>query len=729
MKVNKFLLLSLSLFLSLASVSAAESGDFTGDYHALFIAVDNYESKVWTSLRNPVNDAKALQTVLKNKYGFVQTTTLFNEQATRVKILETVDKITAELKAEDKLLIFYSGHGIVIGEDGYWVPFEAKSQERYELLPTNEIKTALGKSPSKHILLMIDACFSSTILKSAEAYPNDGQTTYYERMESLASRQAITAGGLEPVADGEGENSIFVKYILKFLQKNEQKQIDAAELFELIKYPIVANSPNTPQFGHIQNTGHEGGQFVFRLKEERLCDSPVYFEEGEIVKFDKDGGTLHAKTTFKNVKYQWSYNSETIAHEGPDLPIKRAGMYGVTIITEDGDCSNSAIAEVEIVMPKVIIDVLEGFEVEYDRKGIVNAALSGYDGAVVYEWKRRGFLVSNKASAEVAESGIYTVTVKLPDGRMLGEATVNVTIKEQVYVVQLGDNMERIARKLFNDPNKAILIYNANPQIEVNSVLKAGQEIIIPGSIGNVVDKKVNIATNTSFAPFSASGYYNGGMITDIVNAVYKKMGTTTEINYLPSNQVKGVTYSGRFEVGYPFIKNADDELMFLYSEPIYSALIVFFAKADSEVEDMETTVKKRMKKGTYMKLVVGVPLGFMNDKLMQYYNEKYIALRPYPTIEACFEAMQKGELDLVAAPQMSGLVAIQNTEGLNRADFKILGKSIDNSPMHLVVSKQHPEAEAIVLAFNKALAEAKAEGLVDKIIKAHIDLIQSTKP
>ncbi len=726
---KSLLIFGLAIF-AFPKLMMASDGDFGGDYHAIFIAIDNYNSKVWAPLNNPVNDATQLQKVLKSKYGFATTKTLFNENATRVKVLETLDATAAKMSENDKLLIFYSGHGIEIGEEGYWVPFEAKSQERYELLSTTEVKTALNKAASKHILVMVDACFSSTILKSsALTYANDGSDDYYNKMENLLSRQAITAGGLEPVADGNGQNSVFAKYVLKFLQKNEKKQLDAAELFEMIKYPIAANTPNMPQFGHIQNTGHEGGQFVFRLKEERLCDSPVYFEEGEVVQFDKDGGTLHAITNFKNVKYEWSYESEVLLHEGPNLPIKKPGMYGVTIITEDGDCSNSAIAEVSIVLPTIVVDILEGYDVEYSQKGKLNAAVSGYKGELIYEWKKNGFVVSSEASVDVSESDLYVVSVKLPDGRELGSATAKVTIKERIYAVQMGDNMERIARRFYKDPVKAELIYLANPNIKKGDILKVGTELKIPTSTSDDNTKVISVATTTNFAPFSAESYYKGGMMTNVVNTVFGEMDSKIELSHLPNNQVKGVTYSGRSEIGFPFTKNEQDKLMFLYTEPLYSTLVVFFANKDSEVVDMEATMKKRMRKGKYTKLVVAVPIGFNTDKLMKYYTDRLILLKPFKSVEACFEAMKMGKADLVAAPQISGLVTIQNNADLVRNDFKILDKSIESATLHAVVSKSHPEAQLVINAFNDSLAKAKKSGAIAKIIDEHIDYIQNGKP
>lgn len=725
---TKKLLFVLSFFLLLGNTIFASGGN--GNYHALFIAIDNYNSKVWTPLNNPVNDANSIKSVLASKYGFSDVTTLYNQEATRAKIIETLEKKVNQMSENDNLVIYFSGHGIEIGEEGYWVPVEAKSQERYELLSTSEVKNIVGKSSSRHVLVMVDACFSSTILKSPTlGAANAGTDTYYDQVDQLISRQAITAGGLEPVADGSGENSVFAKYILKFLNTNQKEILDAGELYELIKYPVAANSPNTPQFGHLQNTGHEGGQFLFRLNQVKLCDSPVYFEEGEVVKFDKDGGVLHAKTDFKNVKYQWSYNSSVIDHEGPNLPIKKSGMYGVTIITEDGDCSNSAISEVTIVMPEVIVDILEGRSIEFMHQGKLNASVSGYSDNVIYEWKKGNFVVGTESSLVVTESDNYTITVKLPDGRTLGSKTSIVAIKSRIYIVQLGDNMERIARSFYDDASKASEIYAANPSIQEGSVLRVGTELIIPTLAKEDNVKAMAIGASESFAPFSQSGLYNGGMITDIVNTVYGQIGKKTEISYVPNNQLRGVTFNGRTEVSYPLTKNKNDEMLFLYSEPLYTTLTVFFAKTDSEVEDMEKTMEKRMKKGKFSKLVVVVPLGFNSDKLVEYYENKYILLKPMKSLEECFKALNDGTADLVAAPQIAGLVAIQSSTELNRADFKILEKSVESTTLHLVVSKEHPNAETIISEFNQAFAAAKAEGKISKVVDKHIDLIQKTKP
>lgn len=726
-KIN-LLFLSVAFFAAFSTNTYA--GESAGDYHALFIAIDDYNSSDWSQLKNPVRDAKSIQQVLKNKYGFKTITNLFNEDATRANIIETIDDITGKLTESDHLLIYYTGHGIEIGSDGYWVPANARSKERYELLSTVEIKNAIGNTKARHVLVMVDACFSGSIFKTSSlTYNNDGSTTYYDRMEGLLSRQALTAGGLEPVPDGTENHSVYAKYILKFLNINEKPAIDANELFELVKYPISANTPNTPLFGHIQNTGHEGGQFIFRQVEEKLCDSPVYFEEGEVVKFDKDGGTLHARTNIKNVKYEWSYNSEIIDFSGPNLPIKKSGMYGVTIITEDGDCSNSAIAEVEIIMPNIIVDILEGKTIEFIHKGTLNATISGYKDDVKYEWKKGNFVISKESRVEVTESETYTVIIKLLDGRELGRATTTVSIKERIYKTQMGDNIDRIARKFYDDPSKSVLIYNANPELKRGEPIRVGISIKIPTDGSSEDNTKLVIGTNEAFPPFSDPNSLNGGMLTDIIQTVYGNMDKTAKVDYMASNRLRAMTYSGRIDAGFPFVKNAADAKMFLYSDPLYTSLNVFFSNKGSDVKDIETIMKKRMKRNNYQRLIVAVPAGFNSDKLTEYVRMGYISLKPYKSLEDCFIAIKNEEVDLVGAQQIAGLVAIKNTASLDRLDFVILEKSIETNTLHLAISKEHPEAELLLQGFNTALAKAKSNGAIGKIIDTHIDLIQKGKP
>ncbi len=240
-----------------------------GNYFALIIGIDKY-SGYWPPLKNAVNDAVAIEDLLLAKYKFQGIKTLVNEQATRKAILQELESLVAKAKEEDNVLIYYSGHGQYKQElnKGFWVPVDANTNSTSDFISNSDIQTFLGGIKSKHTLLISDACFSGDIFRgSTVSVPFEESERYYTTVHNLVSRQALTSGSIEPVMDGGRDgHSVFAYYVLKILNGNNSKFLDASQLYENIKIPVMNNSEQTPNFNAIKNSGDEGGQFIFIKK-------------------------------------------------------------------------------------------------------------------------------------------------------------------------------------------------------------------------------------------------------------------------------------------------------------------------------------------------------------------------------------------------------------------------------------------------------------------------------
>jgi hypothetical protein len=93
-------------------------------------------------------------------------------------------------------------------------------------------------------------------------------TKYYREVYNKPSRLALTSGSLEQVADaGKNNHSIFTYYLLKSLEENQQKYLDASQLFNDFRMAVTNNSDQTPQLQVVRDTNDEGGQFIFIKKE------------------------------------------------------------------------------------------------------------------------------------------------------------------------------------------------------------------------------------------------------------------------------------------------------------------------------------------------------------------------------------------------------------------------------------------------------------------------------
>ena len=238
---------------------------FTTDekYYALIIGNNDYEKL--EDLDNAVNDAKDLEAVLKKKYGF-ETTLLLDQKAD-----ETVDaiiKFTQNRKKTDNILIFYAGHGQLIKKQkrGYWLPVDAGETQDSKWLSNNNIKDLISSSDAKHILLIIDSCFSGSLMRgSAENKSLEKLSpSTLERLQKKKTRLVITSGGNEEVVDGIGisKNSVFAEPLIKIL-KNNNNVIRSIELFQEVQEYVINNASQTPNHSTIHGTGHDGGEFLF----------------------------------------------------------------------------------------------------------------------------------------------------------------------------------------------------------------------------------------------------------------------------------------------------------------------------------------------------------------------------------------------------------------------------------------------------------------------------------
>ena len=251
------------------NVAQAMKAVEVGEYYGLIIGIDEYSGE-WQPLRNAVNDAKGVAELLTSKYTFTSLKTMYNKEATRDNILAEFERLMGTVKANDNVFIYYSGHGEYIEnmDKGFWVPSDATGKSVSKYISNEDIRAFLSGIPSKHTLLVTDACFSGDIFRGKTmTIPYENSTKYYSKMYSLNSRKALTSGGVEPVMDkGKENHSIFAYYFLQALRNNSEKFIDAGQVFDFLKIPVVNNSMQTPAYSPIRNAGDEGGQFIFIMK-------------------------------------------------------------------------------------------------------------------------------------------------------------------------------------------------------------------------------------------------------------------------------------------------------------------------------------------------------------------------------------------------------------------------------------------------------------------------------
>ncbi|HLL75033.1 MAG TPA: caspase family protein, partial [Pyrinomonadaceae bacterium] len=239
----------------------------TASYHALVIGNNAYQ--FMEKLRTAEADARAVEAVLREKYGF-ETRLLLN--ATRQEIVSALNSYRRALPEDSNLLIYYAGHGIHDREadKGYWLPVDARRDENTNWISADDITTNTKVIPAKHLLIVSDSCYSGTIYRGLEASLGapSGRERFLQKMMSNKARMLMASGGNEPVADGgAGGHSVFAGALLRGLEEMEADVFTGAELFrEYVQERVAGRANQTPEYNPLRNSGHDGGDFVFRRK-------------------------------------------------------------------------------------------------------------------------------------------------------------------------------------------------------------------------------------------------------------------------------------------------------------------------------------------------------------------------------------------------------------------------------------------------------------------------------
>ncbi len=230
-----------------------------GHTHLLVIGVDAYAH--CPPLSNCVKDAKDFTALMQQQYQVSpeRTYELYDAQATRTQVLRQLKDLRHKVQEDDSLIVYFSGHGEIEDEEGYWIPIEGKPGEDEGWIAASSIKRRLNQVESFHTLVIADACFAGSFFVTFKSATR-------QLLHSRRSRWGISAShSRERALDGQaGDNSPFAKELLRALRHNQQP-LPVDQLFTQVRDAVAAATQGrqTPIFKNIDVKGDDQGQFVF----------------------------------------------------------------------------------------------------------------------------------------------------------------------------------------------------------------------------------------------------------------------------------------------------------------------------------------------------------------------------------------------------------------------------------------------------------------------------------
>ncbi len=316
-----------------------------GRHHAFVIGIDAYENL--SSLQTAVGDATRLAEVLSEQQHFTVHPPLLDASGSEIRALfQSMAECVGE---NDRVFFYFAGHGIAAdGDDGpagYIVPADAVPTKTETFIPMADLQSALEGLPCRHLLLVLDCCFSGAFKWSAKFRHVGGmipRKIYRERFDRFVrdpAWQVITSAAYDQKAldvvngrvtgdrgsaltAGDGQHSPFALALFEALAGNadvisgreSDGVITATELYAYIRDQVEPETieegewnRQTPRLFPLRK--HDKGEYIFLHPRHRLNLPPSprrspykglesYDEEDRLLFYGRDDAIreLQAKT-------------------------------------------------------------------------------------------------------------------------------------------------------------------------------------------------------------------------------------------------------------------------------------------------------------------------------------------------------------------------------------------------------------------------------------------------
>lgn len=327
------------------------------------------------------------------------------------------------------------------------------------------------------------------------------------------------------------------------------------------------------------------------------------------------------------------------------------------------------------------------------------------------------------------------------------------------YTVKSGDSLSLIADRLYKDVGTWSTIHSQNidaigPKPNAIRVgmklrmpclnglptgLEGGTEAsravpvaaapvkVTPGNAS--VRQKINLLTGDDYAPFTSKASHNGGLITDVMDAVMKSAAPQEgyAIHWVNDwgSHFDPLLSNALLDVGFPWYRPDCDSMPdsyrcvnFLFSESMFETLMLLFVDKDRPLtfEDDADILGKTLCR----------PNGYLTFDLdgsgRRWIADNKITLKSPHTVKDCFDMVAKGEADAVAINEFTGRSVMKEHDLAGQ--FNVLPQPLSVLGIHAVVHKTHPRAEEMMALVSEGLKNVRDDGTYQRIIEDHLSRI-----
>ncbi len=241
---------------------------------------------------------------------------------------------------------------------------------------------------------------------------------------------------------------------------------------------------------------------------------------------------------------------------------------------------------------------------------------------------------------------------------------------------------------------------------------------------------RIKLVTGDDFAPFTQRGLMADGLLAEVVEAAmtdavgqdgYKTFWINDWSSHLSALMPEHV-----MEMAFPWAQPDCDSTPnegrcanYHFSEPMFEYLVLLFVNKSSPIPfqvdgDLEGRTLCR-------------PEGYLTHMLDQngrnWVAENKVTLVQPRSVNDCFKMLSAGEVEAVVMNEFTARDAIKALDLSDQIEA-VQSRPVSITGLHVLVHKDHPQADVLLTAINSGLAGIKTNGQYGEIVNRHMSQI-----
>ncbi len=229
-------------------------------------------------------------------------------------------------------------------------------------------------------------------------------------------------------------------------------------------------------------------------------------------------------------------------------------------------------------------------------------------------------------------------------------------------------------------------------------------------TLSSATAKNFEILTG-EWAPYVSKEMKDGGPTAIIVSEALKAAGHTANFKYVPWKRTEVMTQQGKAVATFPWTSTKDFEKTCFLSTPIASQSMVFFYMKD-KLGEWDYTGLDQLKA-----LKVGGSQGYSYVRI---FKDAGIKANYAPNIESALKMLVHGRVDVVPESLLVGWQTVKTKLPSHESKIASSKTPLFKKPLHLMVSKAHPDGQVLIDAFEKGFKIIKSNGIYANLLKEY---------